>query len=373
MKNIFKISLIAIFTAILWSCEENDEIQFVTNEVAGPELITPNSSVVLQEDFEDNLALTIAWDDADYDIQTPITYNIEVDASGNSFANPIPAGSTKERVYSWTVKQLNDAALAAGLKADEEGALDIRVKSSIGTNNGKEMISNVSIVAVTPYEAFVAPVGGPEFFMVGNFQKYYEAAEWTPTEAIRMKHIGSNDEELIFEAFVKLEEGNGFKFINEPIDWGDLESNLGTIGGAQDGNLENSGGSSDIKAPETGLYYVKLDVANLKYEIAKMDWGIIGDGTPGGWDGETAMTYDFENNKFTLSTGLTDGQLKFRAKNAGNIIFPDDDNTDWKFNVGSGEDPTGNDQSDGNFDVSSGGFDLELSFDFLGNATISGL
>ena len=354
---------------LIWSCESDDD-QVIAQGLIGPELVTPNTALELTEEAENIPAFTLVWNDADYDVNTQINYTIEIDNSGNDFTEPVIAGVTSERIFTWTVKEINDVALGKGLTAGEAGALEVRVKSALGSENFDEIISDVIILTVTPYEAAVVPVGGPKFFMVGNFQKYYEATEWTPTEAIRMKHVGATDEDLVFEAFVKLDEGDGFKFINDALDWSELESNIGTIGGAQDGNLENSGGSGDIKAPETGLYYVKVDIDNLTYQLAKMDWGVIGDSTPGGWDGETAMTYDFENNKFTISVGLVDGQLKFRAKNASNVIFGDGE--DWKFNVGTG-DPIPADIGDGNFDITNGNFDIEFALDFIGNVTITGL
>lgn len=369
MKNIFKLSVLMLVMTLVWSCESDDD-KVIAQGLTGPQIENPNQALELIEEAEDITAFTLVWSDADYDVNTEVNYTIEIDNSGNNFTEAVVVGKTIDRLFTWTVKEINDVALGKGLVAGEAGALEVRVKSALGSDNFDEMISEVIILTVTPYEAAVVPIGGPKFFMVGNFQKYYEAAEWTPTEAIRMKHIGANDEALVFEAFVKLNQDDGFKFINDALDWSELESNIGTIGGAQDGNLENSGGSSDIKAPETGLYYVKLDVDNLTYQLVKMDWGIIGDATSGGWDAETAMTYGFDNNKFTISTGLANGQLKFRCKNASNVIFGDGE--DWKFNIGTG-DPIPADIGDGNFDITSGNFDIEFALDFIGNATIMGL
>ncbi len=367
MKHIYNITL-ALFSLIaLGSCEKEDD-KVIAQGIEAPTLVSPNATLTLKPEADAIPALTMVWDHGDYDVNTPINYTIEVDNLGNEFAEALEIGTTSERFYTWTVKDLNTIALGKDLEAGTEGALEVRIKSVLGSEGFDEMISNIGILTITPYEAVVTPVGGPKFFMVGNFQKYYDAAEWTPTEAIRMSHIGSSDEELIFEAFVKLNEGDGFKFINDALDWGDLTSNIGTIGGAQDGKLENSGGSSDIKAPETGLFYVKVDITNLTYQLVKMDWGIIGDATPNGWDGETAMEYDFDNNKFTLSTNLVSGELKFRSQNASNIIFGED----WKFNVGAG-DPVAADINDSNFTVTAGSATLELSFDFFGNAIISGI
>ncbi|EPR73807.1 SusD, outer membrane protein [Winogradskyella psychrotolerans RS-3] len=52
------------------------------------------------------------------------------------------------------------------------------------------------------------------------------------------------------------------------------------------------------------------------------DWGIVGDGTPNGWDGPDTEMFEIATNKFALYTELTDGFLKFRF------------NEDWGNNYG---------------------------------------
>lgn len=45
--------------------------------------------------------------------------------------------------------------------------------------------------------------------------------------------------------------------------------------------------------------------------------GIIGSATPSGWDSDTDMTYSIENRCWTITTDLTDGEIKFRAMMIG--------------------------------------------------------
>ena len=169
---------------------------------------------------------------------------------------------------------------------------------------------------------------------------------------------------------LKVAAGEGFKLIGKQGSWDD--GNFGTIGGAQDGNLENSGGSGDIKVAENdgdGLYYVQVDMDNLKYKAVKMNWGIIGSATANGWDGETAMTYDFATNKFSISATLAAGEMKFRAKNASQFIY----NDDWKFNVGVSDPTVTYNAGSGNFPIAGGSYTLGLIVNFDGTAVVSGL
>jgi len=342
MKRILKIIALAIWAIIALSCQQNDDIEFVANTVAEPQIISSG----------------------DFGTRAAISYDIEIAASGTGFEAPVAGGSTTDTFFTWTVKEFNDAAIAAGLKADEERGLDIRVIASIGSQGTERAISNVSTFTVTPFTN-----AAPELFLVGAFQTYYGRSAWTPTEAFEMKYIGDGSTQ-VFDAYIKLGTDDGFKFISAAADWAVLEGNYGTDGGAQNGMLINSGSSGDIKPGVEGLYYVQVDIDALTYQIVRMDWGIIGNATPLGWDGETAMTYDFEANSFKITETLVDGEMKLRSKNTSNEIFGSGE--DWKFNVGdSGEEAVAEDVGDSNFVISAGDYDVELAIEILGGATAS--
>lgn len=102
----------------------------------GTSIINPldGSSYVLLPENATNEATTLVWNHADYDVQTEVNYDVEVALSGTNFATIIPAGSTNNRFVVWTVEALNGVALQAGLVPYTAGDLDIRIKSSLGSN-----------------------------------------------------------------------------------------------------------------------------------------------------------------------------------------------------------------------------------------------
>ena len=53
------------------------------------------------------------------------------------------------------------------------------------------------------------------------------------------------------------------------------------------------------------------------------DWGLIGSGTPGGWDSDQNMTYDPVNDVWTITLDLITGDIKFRANDAWAINYGD--------------------------------------------------
>ena len=95
-------------------------------------------------------------------------------------------------------------------------------------------------------------------------------------------------------------------------------------------------------------YAIELDFSTpLNYTYSIHRWGVIGDATPGKWDNDTDMTWDSENEVFTVDITLTDGTFKFRA---------DDD---WAVNWGG--DITGMTQDGDNIAVSAGTYTITLN------------
>jgi len=93
------------------------------------------------------------------------------------------------------------------------------------------------------------------------------------------------------------------------------------------GDTGNNGsaeyGGDNINVTETADYEVSLNLSTPRdYKISWMNWGIIGDATPGGWGTDTNMSYDAASEMWTITTDLKKGELKFRGKD------------DWAYNYG---------------------------------------
>ncbi|OWP64179.1 hypothetical protein CDA63_05495 [Hymenobacter amundsenii] len=58
-------------------------------------------------------------------------------------------------------------------------------------------------------------------------------------------------------------------------------------------------------------------------ELPKDVWAIIGAATPGSWDKDTPMTYDFDKKVWVVTLPLVSGEFKFRANNAWAINLGD--------------------------------------------------
>ncbi len=90
-----------------------------------------------------------------------------------------------------------------------------------------------------------------------------------------------------------------------------------------DGTLEQNG--ARIVVPEAGLYFFNVDMNEKTYSLEKQSIGVIGDATEGGWEDDLDMAWDEELQALIVKTSLSEGGLKFRANDAWDVNFGDND------------------------------------------------
>ncbi len=85
---------------------------------------------------------------------------------------------------------------------------------------------------------------------------------------------------------------------------------------------------SAFTVPEDGLYHVVIDNSEEIVVLSKVEWGIIGAATPGGWSGSTqlgAPEFDLNTMEFSSeNVAMTAGEFKYRYSNGWKIILTDD-------------------------------------------------
>ena len=375
MKHLFKYIAIAILTTVAFSCQEDDNIDFVSNLVTEPVIASEDALIAIDGENLGATAYTLIWEKANFgEVPTPVFYEVQAGLPGASDSEYEVIAETSKVFTEITGETLNNTALLLGLEPDMEAQLNLRVLSFLGARTNTKVSAQDVTLSIIPFDSGVEvlppPVEGqPQLFLVGAVQAYYGVNAWTPEEALPMAYIGDGTTQL-FEAYVKIGADDGIKFISAAAPWADLEGNYGLeTAGENNGQITNDGGSSDIRAGVEGFYYVRVDIDTLTFELVQMDWGIIGDSTPLGWDGETSLNYNFEDNSFELNQNLVDGQLKFRSSNTGQALG----GGDWDFNVGTADDSTAKDTGDDNFQITGGNFDIVLSIGLRGSTTVSGL
>ncbi len=304
MKNIFKVLFLSILLVTITSCDNEDSIQ-LTLAPQGSGVITEpaqGTAIVLNpEESQINPALTINWTASTFGTPTEITYTVEIAPTGTAFANPFEAASTTNRYVTWNIGELNNLAVSAGLSPFIEGELDIRIVSTVGTTGSLPQTSETVSIFVTSFTTDLPTIAVP-----GNHQG------WDPATAqlLASSAFGQTD----YEGWVWLD--GEFKFLapNETggffwgnLDWGD--------DGTSSGILIDEDGEANANAETAGYYFVKADTDALTYSFAAVNWGIIGEATPTGWDSDTDLVYDSETRTLSVDIDLSSGGWKFRGNN----------------------------------------------------------
>jgi starch-binding outer membrane protein SusE/F len=312
MKNTFKIIIAAFLFIGMSSCSDEENFQILEPQGTFA-IVTPETgtSIVLDAKLQNNPATTLTWAPADYATPTEVLYAVEIAKTGTEFAEIIPAGSTTGTHITWSVADLNSAAVAAGLLPFEQGSIDIRVKSTVA--GGQPQYSDVVNLFLTPFSTAL-----PQLAVPGNHQG------WSPKTAPRIASsaFGKTD----YEGYVWLDGGHklvgpdakGIYDWSAGPDWGDDGSFTGKL------LVDNE---KDLNAATPGYYLIKADTEKLTYSETKTTWAIIGNATPGGWSTDTPMTYDPATKKWTVIATLSTQS----APNDGLKFRP---NGDWPGNYG---------------------------------------
>jgi len=304
MKNLLKIGALAILFIANMSCENDD--QTIINPSGGPELLTPltGSAYVLNPATASAEATTLVWNHADYGVQTEINYEVEFSITDTEFAVITSGGLTNNRFVTFTHESLNAIALSAGLTPYTAGDLDLRIKSSLGTNEDVIAYSNVVTITVTPYTTDL-----PKLAVPGNHQGWSDANNFESAPRMAASGFGETDYEgyMWLDGEFKFLAPNGATFAWGNTDYGD--------NGDFSGILAETGESNCSAI--AGFYRVRANTTDLTYSTTAVSWGIIGSATPTSWDSDTDFTYNPATKKLEIaSIALVPGAFKFRGNNA---------------------------------------------------------
>lgn len=357
--------------SLMWSCSDDDDN--TSSRIKGDNetgktslvLVAPTAlqnSYVITKPNKDNV-----WET--FSVTAPVTeeatYYLEVVKKGETFDKATKIGPFDKATFEVTQGTINEALAAQGfLVPNKLGEVRVRIAE-------QTKVEDVSVTFYSPTMDFGITGWGklPEqLYMMGDSPIL---GTWDWNKAPLMKGVDTNNDGAneTFDAFLYLKSSEGFKFAGAK-NWDD-NGNYG-MGSSDDGVLVNAGSSAGIKVPSDGFYFVRVNVQDMTYKYVKMNWGIIGTPTPGGWGAETAMAYDTTDGVYkysgTLNQGSGDNGMKFRCKNAGDAMGLGE----WKFNIG----PSFDDVWDGaepNISVpTTKNYDLTLKIAFDGKVTVTG-
>ena len=294
-----------------------DVVAPVLEAVEGPIEITPSNLGL------ENVAFT--WSLADYGVKTQVNYSLEAATAANPDAKVvITSGITADaaaleagKLTSEVAYEALNAILFNDLKLNDGVAEDVLF--TIGSKVGEyaKVYSNTITVSC---KVTAAEKQYPKLTVAGS----YAYNNWTPGkgqyvydfEGLDTKYSGVID-------FGEDVSALNFKFVGEA--WGTNEFSV-PAGEAQTPEAAElplvAGGGDNISAYTTYRYYsLTLDKATPKVtkNFGFNSLGIVGDGTPTGWDADTDMSFNPEKQRFYVDLTLADGTIKFRADDAWDL------------------------------------------------------
>jgi len=344
-----KLSILGLFIFALFtfnSCETEDDVVFTTQEPEG--FVFTNTTLdnyVLSPAVSSNLGERFTWNDADFGVQTNVTYELQSSVLGD-FSDAEVVGTTIENEIAMTIGQMLSVAMAAGLDSDpttpapNTGSFQVRLRAFVGDNGATEgsfsepMTLNVELLesapgngggGIMPASWGVVGSGYNDWGNAGPDGQFY-----------------TTDQADVFVAYVTLIDGEiKFRENNEWVnDLGDTDA---------DGTLDASGDNIAVTA---GTYKITLDIVANTYTIEPFSWGVVGSGyNDWGSAGDDAkFYYDYTTDTFKVGVKLLDGEIKFRQNNEWVTDFGD-----------TGADGT-LDQGGDNIVVTAGHYTITLNF-----------
>ncbi|TGE08561.1 SusE domain-containing protein [Hymenobacter fodinae] len=293
-------------TLLLASCEKDEDRAIM--QPGSSLAVTPstNSAVLLQANASAN-AVTYNWNKVEFGYPAAVQYTLQFDKKGGDFSNPIEINAANSTTRVLTVSELNSILLKLKVAPNTAGAIDARVKASVGAN-AAPVISPVSTFTGTPYLVFIEY---PSVYVPGSYQG------WAPDKAPFLASV-NNDKK--YEGYLNFPDASTSFKITPARNW---DNDYGVDPAGPAGTLKAKGGDITVTGP--GYYRFNVDLNTLKYTATKTTWAVIGAATPGGWDKETPLVFDPVKQVWTATLALKADELKFRANNAWDIDLGDNE------------------------------------------------
>jgi len=317
MKNIlttFKAFLAIMIIVLLNACDDNSELFQISTPTPAVLSEVGITDIELDANNPSNPALTLYWEEADYQQQVSINYTIEF-SSDDTFTNPVVASMiTGNNTVTFTTSELNAAAGNAGLNPFNWGSLYARVTSSLGAQSQEKSISNTIQFRVYPYFNYVFK----DYYLVGDAI----SSGWNNNNNNPALFRDTNNSNKFYYTGYY---GNGhFKVLEvkglwQP-QWG---TNDGTTievnpGGGSDPERFPTAGASAIAA---GYYQFTIDFGAKTFDFQPYNeagstvysgMSIQGDATPGGSTPTALNALSFGNHIWYLdNVHLVPGSLQF--------------------------------------------------------------
>lgn len=309
MKKIlifFPILLIAVF---FMGCEKEGENVVIKENIAANVLSPmPETSYTLLMDSSATVTGTFEWTKVDFGFPAKITYTVQLDTTGNEFANAVDLITVSSVLSADIIEgELNKILLAAGFQPDKTVTLQFRVKAVV--NPKVAPVYSVPIeVIMTPYAVIFPPI-----FMCGA-----ATGGWVmPDKAVSVRSSAPN----VYQTIAYFGPANEtFRFFKAP-DWGAQAWNFPFFTGSVSALFENANdGDKNLRFLGTPGYYkitVNMTDKSVAMESVPEPKMFMTGAAVGGWDWSTnyvQMTWKSDGIFEATTDFINGGAFRFFAQ-----------------------------------------------------------
>ncbi|MDR1120166.1 MAG: SusE domain-containing protein [Dysgonamonadaceae bacterium] len=295
--KLIKYILAVLFITTVAACSDLEKEKALENPAA-PALASHENIIINANNLSETT--TFRWQPADFGYPAVVQYSLLAQVGSGA---PVFVSSTYNDSIALKLTELNNAVISAGATVGVENKVIFTVSATISEAYQKAVSLPVE-VTVTPYEPQPAWI-----YAVGEFQG------WNRTGGYSLISVHDDG---IYIGYINF-PGAASPFLILPNNEDDWNHKWGSDDGA---TLIEDGGA-DIKSPGAGYHKITANLTNLTIQMIPYSWGIIGSATPGGWDNDTGMSWDYEALVWKVTVDLKGGEeFKLRLNN------------DWDTNYG---------------------------------------
>lgn len=254
MKHFFKILAIAFVGLWVISCTKDDDEAVIT-ETTKSKISPDKTTIVLDKNNPDNVALNVTWSKSTFDLPVVYTQQLQFAIKGKSFKDASTMEATNSPI-AFTHKQLNNIALSLGAPTNAAAEIEVRLRTLVGA---APFYSEVITLTITPY--LLGPVYNyTDLYLIGDAT----SAGWTNTTAnTNFLPLQKTATAGIYSYTGYFAQG-AFKMIKTPGSW-DPQYGLGSPG-----ILDTSGGSGNIPVAAAGYYKLSINTTALTYTLVSV-------------------------------------------------------------------------------------------------------
>ena len=302
MRNIIKISLFFLMLIVVFSCEDDrKKVTVNVSEITGGTIssLSKTSYTLEYVNANDNFE-KIIWEATDYGYSTSITYIVQIDVTGNNFADAAELTTTTDLFAEINIEELNNILVdKLSLAPEVLTELQIRVVSTI-SGEIDDVYSLPITVSIAPYDPNIPPI-----YLVGSGQS------WNMDNAVALESVAP----LVYSGFVDFKTGDVFRFFeinawDSLAEWGYSYF----TGDFPDEFADNGDNDSNIKfaSDVEGTYAIQVDLNSKSITVEKQKFpsALYVIGADQGWSLDDALAMrHVGNGVFVAVETLNNGNI----------------------------------------------------------------